>query len=210
MQTIYNNTDLIEVGVDEAGRGPLFGRLYAGACIWPKDLNTNLIKDSKKYTTIKAREEAYDFIINNCISWGVSYVEAKEIDTIGMSKCLMKCMHQAILNTYISPDHILVDGIFFKDPMIDDRGNYSYTTVVKGDNLYYSIASASIIAKVEHDRYILDMCEKFPILKNYDIHNNKGYGTQLHMDAIKKLGLTSEHRNSFKCNNGLPINYNLI
>ncbi len=209
METIYNTNDDIEVGVDEAGRGPLFGRLYAGACIWPKDLKSPLIKDSKKYTSIQKREEAYDFIIDNCISWGFDYVEAKEIDEIGMNKSLMKCMHGAIKNTYIFPQNIIVDGTYFKELPIDtiDRGTYNYVTIPKGDDLYYSISCASVIAKVEHDRYIQHMCEKHPILLEYDIHNNKGYGSANHLSAIKKLGLTSEHRKSFKSSDGYKVNY---
>lgn len=211
MNSIYSTEDIIECGVDEAGRGPIFGRLYAGACIWKKDLKDSRIKDSKKYTDIKKREEAYNFVIENSISWGVSYVEPYDLDKDGMTNSLMKVMHRAIENTYIFPEHILVDGNYFKPLLNDyDRGKYSYTTIIGGDNSYYSIAGASIIAKVEHDRYIDELCEKYPILKEYDIHNNKGYGTSKHLDAIKSLGgITNLHRKSFKCNSDYPVIFNL-
>ena len=96
---------------------------------------------------------------------------------MGMTRSVMSAMHNAIENTYIYPDHIIVDGNYFKElPLSDiDRGSYSYTTVIGGDNLYYSIAAASVIAKVEHDKYIHELCILHPILKEYDIDNNKGY-----------------------------------
>ena len=203
----FHNRDSLEVGVDEAGRGPIIGRVYAGAVIWPSELVTPIIKDSKKYTKISDRERAYDFIIENAIAYGVAYVEPEEIDSLGIYKAVMKAMHTAIKNTYINPEHILVDGNHFQ-PYTDQYDDFpQFTTVISGDNTYCSIAAGSILAKVEHDRYISDLCDRYPILEKYDLRRNKGYGTATHMEAIKKYGVTQFHRQSFKCCQDLPIVY---
>lgn len=203
----YHTENVIEVGVDEAGRGPLIGRVYAGAVIWPHDLLTPLVKDSKKYTKISERERAYDFIIENAIAYGIGYVEPEDIDDLNIYKAVMRAMHEAIRNTYINPEHILVDGNHFK-PFMDQYGDCpKFTTVISGDNTYMSIAAGSVLAKVAHDRYIQDLCQRYPILDRYDLRNNKGYGSAKHMEAIKKYGITQFHRQSFKCCNGVPVVY---
>jgi ribonuclease HII len=197
--------DLLEVGVDEAGRGPLIGRVYAGAVVWPHDLISPCVKDSKKYGKPSDRERAYDYIIEHAIAWGVSYVEPEEIDDTNIYKAVMKAMHGAIKNTYIDPEHILVDGNSFKPYLDTYGGTPNFTTVIGGDNTYYSIAAGSVLAKVEHDRYIIDLCERYPILDCYDLRNNKGYGAPKHLEAIKKYGITQFHRQSFKCCQDVPI-----
>jgi len=203
----FFNENAIEIGVDEAGRGPLIGRVYAGAVVWPKELITPLVKDSKKYTKISERERAYDFIIENAIAYGIGYVEPEEIDESNIYKAVMKAMHQAIRNTFINPDHILVDGSSFK-PFIDQYGDYpQFTTVIGGDNKYLSIAAGSVLAKVAHDRYIENLCKQYPILNRYDLKSNKGYGTAKHLEAIKTYGITQFHRLSFKCCQDVPIVY---
>ena len=203
----HHTAGVLEVGVDEAGRGPLFGRVYAGAVIWPNDLETPIVKDSKKYTKTIDREKAYDFVIDHAIAYGIAYVEPEDIDSTNIYKAVMKAMHDAIHNTYVNPQHILVDGNSFK-PYMDQYGDSPrYTTVITGDNTYLSIAAGSVLAKVSHDRYINDMCQKYPILDKYDLRNNKGYGSPKHMDAIKKYGITQFHRQSFKCCHDVPIMY---
>lgn len=203
----YHTKDLLEVGVDEAGRGPIIGRVYAGAVIWPNDLTTTIIKDSKKYNKICDREKAYDYIVENAIAYGVGFVEPEEIDSLGIYKSVIKAMHVAIQKTYINPDHILVDGNHFQ-PFSDQYDTFpSFTTVIGGDNTYISIAAGSVLAKVEHDRYINHLCNQYPILEKYDLRNNKGYGTQSHMLAIQKYGVTQFHRQSFKSCTNLPIIY---
>jgi ribonuclease HII len=199
---LYHTPDTLEVGVDEAGRGPLFGRVYAGAVYWPKDLQSPLIKDSKKYTKESEREKAFDFIIEHALAWGIAYVEPEEIDKIGIQKAVMRAMHGAIRDTCINPDHILVDGDRF-EPFLDNDDEYpKYNTVVAGDNTYYSIAAGSVLAKVSHDRYIADLCDKYPCLDRYELRGNKGYGSARHIEAIRKYGITQFHRQSFsKCNN---------
>jgi ribonuclease HII len=203
----FNTENVLEVGVDEAGRGPLFGRVYAGAVIWPRELTTLVVKDSKKYTKTADREKAYDFIIENAIAYGIAYVEPEDIDEINIRNAVMRAMHEAIKNTHINPQHVLVDGNYFK-PLVDQYGdNPQFTTVIGGDNRYLSIAAGSVLAKVSHDRYIVDMCDKYPILDRYDLRNNKGYGAAKHMDAIKEFGITQYHRQSFKCCHDLPMVY---
>jgi ribonuclease HII len=195
----YNTEGILEVGVDEAGRGPLLGRVYAGAVIWPNDLISPLVKDSKKYKNASEREKAYAFIVQNVVAYGVGYVESEDIDHLNIYRAVNIAMHRAIQNTHIAPQHILVDGNSFK-PFLDHKGNYPcFTTIIGGDNKYYSIAAASVLAKVEHDRYINGLCDKFPILERYGLRSNMGYGSSTHMEALKEYGITQFHRRSFKC-----------
>ena len=203
----FHTPDILEIGVDEAGRGPLFGRVYAGAVIWPQDLPNTIVKDSKKYSKTSDRELAYEYVIEHAIAYGVAYVEPEEIDSMGIYKAVMTCMHQAIRNTHINPHQILVDGNNFK-PFMDQFDDYpQFTTVIGGDNKYCSIAAGSVLAKVEHDRYIKDMCDRYPILDRYDFRNNKGYGAPKHLEAIQKFGITQYHRQSFRCCQDMPISH---
>lgn len=198
----YHTENVIEVGVDEAGRGPLIGRVYAGAVIWPVGLTSPLIKDSKKYKNAAEREKAYEFVIENAIAYGISYIEPEEIDQINILQSSIKAMHQAIRETYINPQHIIADGNKFK--LFNDQNDnaVSFTTVIKGDDKYYSIAAASILAKVAHDRYINELCDKYPNLEKYGLRTNMGYGTAEHLAAIANYGVTKFHRLSFaSCKN---------
>ena len=198
MKNYYKN-DCIEVGLDEVGRGCMLGRVYTACVIWPIDYIEDpnfIIKDSKK---LSKQEREYNYIINTCIEWNVNYIENTEIDKINILNATMKSMHENINNMYIDVDHILVDGtIFYK---YKDK---KHTCVIKGDNEYYSIAAASIIAKVEHDWYIENLCKNIIDLNiKYDLLNNMGYGTKKHIEGIKKNGITEYHRKSF----GLCKNY---
>jgi len=197
MNTFYM-PNILEVGLDEAGRGPLFGRVYVGACIWHPDINTDIIRDSKKLSA-KKRQIAYDYIKENAIDWCVYWEDEKKIDTVNILQATQSAMHHAIKNLKARPDHILVDGHYFR-PYIDNNGrNIPHTCIEKGDDQYMSIAAASILAKVEHDRYIEKMCDNYENLeKYYDLRNNKGYGTKKHMEGIKKHGISEWHRKSFK------------
>ena len=187
--------DCIEVGLDEVGRGCMFGRVYTAGVIWPIDYIEDenfIIKDSKKLSKYQ-REKLYYYIIDKCIEWNVNYIENDEIDKINILKATMKSMHENIDRLDIDVDHILVDGtIFYK---YKDK---KHMCIEKGDNKYYSIAAASILAKVEHDWYIEKLCKETPDLhEKYDLLNNMGYGTKNHMEGIKKNGITSLHRKSF-------------
>jgi len=195
MNTFYI-PDVLEVGLDEAGRGPLFGRVYVGACIWHPDIKTDIIRDSKKLSARK-RLIAYDYIkefaIDSCVYWE----DEKKIDSINILQATQSAMHHAIRKLDVRPDHILVDGSYFR-PYSDGR-SIPHTCIEKGDDKYMSIAAASILAKVEHDKYIEKMCDDYENLdKYYCLRSNKGYGTKKHMEGIKKYGITEWHRKSFK------------
>jgi len=199
---MYNNImktvskeNIIEVGLDEVARGCMFGRVYTAAVIWPPDFVEDpkyIIKDSKKLSKTK-REELYYYIIDNAIDWNVSYMENTDIDNLNILQATLTSMHNNLDNLFIDVDHILVDGTNF-NPYKD----IPHRCVPKGDDKYYSIAAASILAKVEHDWYIEDLCKKKPELdEKYDLLNNMGYGTKNHMDSIKKYGSSEFHRKSF-------------
>ena len=194
MKTI-SKTNIIEVGLDEVARGCMFGRVYTAAVIWPEDYEEDsnyVIKDSKKLSK-KKREELYYYIINTALDWNVNYIENDEIDKINILQATMKSMHSNLDNLLIDVDHILVDGTNF-----NQYSNVPYTCVPKGDNKYYSIAAASILAKVEHDWYIEKLCKEQPELNDkYNLLSNMGYGTKTHMDNIKKYGSSEFHRKSF-------------
>jgi ribonuclease HII len=196
---LYLSKDLLEVGVDEVARGCLFGRVYAAAVIWPQEepLNSNLyppIRDSKKLTP-KKREQLKDFIETNAIASAVSYATEAEIDQLNILGASQLAMHRALdkVSKIVDFDHILVDGNYFITFQ-----NYTYTTFEKGDDKFYSIAAASILAKVYHDQYIKDLVAEYPDLEIYGLLDNMGYGSPKHMEAIKSHGITQFHRSTFK------------
>ena len=193
------NEGELEVGLDEAGRGPMFGRVYVAAVIIPQDdsYEHSLMRDSKKLSG-KKRSYAFDYIKENAIDWVVEYKDEKYIDKHNIFAANYTAMHEAVRKLLVKPDHLLVDGNYFKPCMYNDDDYISYTTVVKGDNKYTPIAAASILAKVSRDKYIEEMCEKYPLLDEYyDIKSNKGYGSKRHMEGIKKYGISPWHRKSF-------------
>ena len=199
LQVRYADDDYIEIGIDEAGRGPMFGRVYVAAVIIPQDdsYEHSLMRDSKKLSG-KKRSYAFDYIKENAIDWVVEYKDEKYIDKHNIFAANYTAMHEAVNKLLVKPDHLLVDGNYFKPCMYNDDDYISYTTVVKGDNKYTPIAAASILAKVSRDKYIEEMCEKYPLLDEYyDIKSNKGYGSKRHMEGIKKYGISPWHRKSF-------------
>ena len=198
MMKSYYLENTLEVGLDEAGRGPLFGRVYIGAVIIPPDetFNQSFIKDSKKLSERK-RLIAYDFIKENAIDYTSFYYNEKKIDEINIFKATYEGMHRALDKLLVKPEHILVDGVYFPIYMNNNR-IIPYTCVEGGDNKYLSIAAASIVAKVERDKYIYELCEKHPeLIEKYGINSNKGYGTSKHIEGIKKNGISNWHRKSF-------------
>lgn len=209
----YFNKELLEAGVDEAGRGPLFGRVYTASAIIPND-DTFLqpfIKDSKKLSE-KKREIAYNFILENALDYSVSFKDNNYIDKHNIYNATYDCMHNSLDRLNVRPDFILVDG---SDFLVYTEKNTTekvpYKCIVKGDNLYSSIACASILAKVTRDNYIKDLCDKYPLLDEYyDLRKNKGYGTKKHMEGVKKYGITKWHRQSFGVCRGRVINKNFI
>lgn len=194
----YYYKDQIEVGIDEAGRGPMLGRVYVGAVILPQNdtFDYTLMKDSKKLSE-KKRLEAYEYIKKNAIEYTSFWMSEKEVDDMNIYKATHKAMHIALDKLNITPDNILVDGnkfyIYARDGDI-----VPHVCIKGGDNEYCSIAAASIIAKVERDEYINKLCDENPILEErYDIRNNKGYGTKKHLEGIEKYGITEWHRKTF-------------
>lgn len=187
-----------EIGIDEAGRGPLLGRVYAGAVIWDDTKNFNII-DSKKLTP-KKRAIALEWIKNNVKAWGVGYATEEEIDKINILEATKLAMERAIVNLkenftlYKNNNELIIDGTKWENKF----NNYNVKSIVKGDAKYYSIASASIIAKEYHDEYIKELCKMNEDLNiKYDLINCMGYGTKKHLNGIVKYGYSTYHRKSF-------------
>ena len=193
---LYN----MEVGLDEAGRGPLFGRVYAAAVILNEGFDVSRVKDSKKFTSEKKRKEAAEYIQANSV-WHVAYVDETVIDKINILQATMRAMHEAVLGLPCTDLQLLVDGNYFK-PLFRMRGEESvlvpFTCIEKGDVTHPCISAASILAKVSRDDYILEMCSQHPELEPYGLVKNKGYGTQQHRDALHQYGRSAWHRKSFK------------
>ena len=141
----------------------------------------------------------YDYILENSIANNSVLIHNEDIDKDNILKSTLKGIHKCVDNIldYISIDTILVDGNQFKLYMDANGECVDHQCVINGDNIYKSIAAASILAKVNRDNYIVNLCEEYPELKKYDIHNNKGYGTKKHLDAIKEYGITKWHRKTF-------------
>jgi len=202
----YLDESNVEVGIDEAGRGCLFGPVCVGAVIWPKidppwdkgDIPE--IKDSKKISE-KKRLILKSYIEKYAVAWSVKFISHEEIDKINILKATMKGMHQCIddIRQNKQLDTILVDGNHFNIYTDENLEYINHECVIKGDNTYKSIAAASILAKTHRDNYIYELVKQNPLLKeNYRLHKNKGYGTKVHIDALKKLGPIEGHRRSFK------------
>jgi len=174
-------------GVDEAGRGPLAGPVVAAAVMFDKKTNIKGVNDSKKLTE-KQREALFEKIISSALAYSVSVVEPDVIDKVNILNASLKAMKQAVDDLKIKPDLILVDGNkkFQSDiPVI---------TIVKGDSKSFSIAAASILAKVTRDRLMKNLAVQYPV---YLWEQNKGYPTKQHREIIKKLGPSPLHRKTF-------------
>ena len=184
MNLYYNDTD-IEAGIDEVARGCLLGRVYTCAVIWNKendeDFDHPIMKDSKKFSKEK-REEMAEYIKNYALDYSIAYNDEKKIDKINILNATFDSMHKSLDGLNIDIDNILVDGNRFK-PYLNKEGNYvPHICFEKGDTKYYAIAAASILAKVEHDKYIRELCRKYPELdEKYDLLSNMGYGTESHI-----------------------------
>lgn len=181
-------TDLIEAGCDEAGRGCLAGSVYAAAVILPKDYDNPLLNDSKKLTE-KRRKELRDQIVRDAVAWAVGVVTPEEIDKINILNASFLAMHRALDQLTIRPEAVIVDGNRF-NPYHD----LPYTTIVKGDGKYQSIAAASILAKTFRDEYMDSLANEYPY---YDWQKNKGYPTKAHREGIRDHGPSPYHRMSY-------------
>lgn len=203
----YQKEDILEVGIDEAGRGCLFGRVYIAGVILPNNISelcdeeNIVLKDSKKMTK-KNKEIAKEFIERVAIDYSIVYKENDYIDKYNIFESTYNSMHEVIDKLIIKPEKILVDGNYFRKYYYEGK-EIEHECIIEGDNTYMSIAAASILAKTYKDKYIEDIVNKYPDLKKYDLLNNSGYGTQNHLDAIKIYGISKFHRKSF----GICKNY---
>ncbi len=191
-----------EIGIDEAGRGPLIGRVYAGAVIWgSKTKDSDLIIDSKKLSA-KKRDQALSWIKSNVKAWGVGWAEPSEIDNINILEATKLAMDRAIIHMKeqfnldnIDENLLLIDGVGWEKKF----NKKIVKSVVKGDSTYLSIAAASIIAKEYHDEHIKNLCNLNPELnEKYDLLNNMGYGTKKHFAGLHAHGNSIYHRKTFK------------
>ena len=183
----FLHPDKIEAGCDEAGRGCHAGPVYAAAVILPKDFSNELLNDSKKLTETQ-RYALREVIEREALAWAVGVVTAAEIDEINILKASFLAMQRAVEQLKIVPQHLLIDGNRFTPYKIP------YTTVVKGDAKFMSIAAASILAKTYRDDYMLGISRDYP---QYDWQKNKGYPTPKHRAAIREYGATPHHRMTF-------------
>jgi ribonuclease HII len=211
LKTYFNeDINIIECGIDEAGRGPMFGRVYAGLAILPKDdtFDHSLMKDSKKFHSKKKIEQVAEYIKEHAIAWAVEYEDEQTIDDINILQATQSAMHKCIKTILKKLENIdnmllLVDGNYFKPYSILNSSKtkleyIKYQMIEGGDNKYTSIAAASILAKVERDKYIEELCSLNPeLIERYAIDSNKGYGSKKHMDGIKQYGITKWHRKTF-------------
>ena len=228
LKQFYNeNVNIIEIGSDEAGRGPLFGRVYCGAVVLPKDDSFDhfKMKDSKKFHSKKKIEDVAEYIKQSSIAWSVKFADESKIDEINILQATQFAMHEAIndvkkqmikmyseINGEINGENkelkmdnilLLIDGNYFNplqhfNTTTKQFDTMNHVLVEGGDNKYTAIAAASILAKTERDKYIEELCINNPeLIHRYGIDSNKGYGAKKHMDGIKQYGITKWHRRSF-------------
>ena len=174
-------------GIDEAGRGPLAGPVYAAAVLLPGGLVIEGLNDSKKLSE-KKREALFDVICENALAYGIGYADEKEIDEINILQATYLAMRRAYENMQTACDYVLVDGN--RMPTMPVPGE----TIVKGDAKSPSIAAASILAKVSRDRVMLEYAKQYP---EYEFEKHKGYGTKVHTEALLKHGPSPIHRKTF-------------
>lgn len=201
----YANDNVLEAGIDEVGRGSLFGRLYVGAVVLPFDKSDifdhgaelHQINDSKKLTKRK-RAILYDYVKEIAVDWNTSYAEASEIDKLNVLEADLAAMRRCLKELVWEPKRILVDGDRWIKTAEDIPGA-EYICIPKGDAKYLSIAGASILAKVDHDTWIEEVCSQNPTFDtHYGLLSNMGYGTATHMNGLKEHGITDYHRKSFR------------
>ena len=218
-------THKYEIGVDEAGRGPLFGRVYTGAVILPPESSAaavsfdfSLLKDSKKFHSEKKIREVSDYIKGHAVAWAISYEEPAVIDALNIRRATLQCMRNSINEVIkkhgsigngasgkpLASDYLLlIDGNDFipmgnYNQQTSEIDNYNHVCVESGDNTYACIAAGSILAKVARDDYIEKLCDEYPVLDElYSLRGNKGYGAKKHMDGIREHGITQWHRRSY-------------
>ncbi|MDR0916764.1 MAG: ribonuclease HII [Oscillospiraceae bacterium] len=184
---LYDDGATLVCGVDEAGRGPLAGPVYAAAVVLPRDCVIAGLNDSKKLTP-QARERLYDEIIALAVTYAVASADVAEIDALGILAATHLAMNRAVAALSPAPSIALVDGNQGKNL------DFPHRLIVHGDALSLSIAAASVLAKVERDRYMVELAARYPA---YGFEQHKGYGTKAHYAALRELGATPEHRPLF-------------
>ena len=184
---IYAKGFSLICGVDEAGRGPLAGPVYAAAVILPRDAVIEGLNDSKKLAE-KKREALFDVITERALTYGVASASVEEIEKLNILNATFLAMNRAIDKLDPIPELALIDGNRSTGIAMPSR------CIVKGDSRCADIAAASILAKVSRDRYMLNLAEKYP---QYHFEQHKGYGTKLHYEALREYGPSPEHRPSF-------------
>ena len=211
---LYNPENKYEIGVDEAGRGPLFGRLYVAAVILPEGGFDNPgIKDSKKIKSKKKMTDLSAFIKKESRAWVIHYIEHDVIDKINIRQAVFQGMHECIrqcilncndgrgIDVFKEKTFLLIDGNDFKPYSVfkDDRlMTIPYETIEGGDNQLQAIAAASILAKCARDQYIEELCQTYPELsRRYNLDKNMGYGTKAHLEGILEHGITQWHRSTY-------------
>jgi ribonuclease HII len=211
LATSYKSEYDYEIGVDEAGRGPLFGRLYVAAAVLPKDteFHHDWMKDSKKFHSEKKIKTVSNYIKENALFWSIQYIDHEVIDDINIRQSVHRGMHNSIRDiltkSSINKDKtlLLIDGNDFKpyivyDETIEEMKSLPHETIEGGDNKFTSIAAASILAKVARDEYIKELCDEYPeLVERYNIGKNKGYGTKDHLNGILEYGITQWHRKTY-------------
>lgn len=175
-------------GVDEVGRGPLVGPVVTACVILPENYTLDGLTDSKKLS-IKKREMYFDIIMKDALSVSIGIKDEKVIDDINIYEATKLAMLEAINNSKIKPEHVLIDAMKLEDLTIPS------TSIIKGDLKSITIAAASVIAKVTRDRMLIELDKKYP---EYGFAKNAGYGTKQHIEAIEKYGIIDEHRKTFK------------
>ena len=226
----YDSKYKYEIGCDEVGRGPLFGRLYVAAVLLPTDgsFDGTNIKDSKKFSSKKKIQEVSEYIKKASIAWHIHYIEADIIDDINILQAVYKGMHECIRQMILKIEKIqendslkfnvfndlllLIDGDRFKpycmfNPDTQSIQELNHITIEQGDAKMMSIAAASIIAKVEHDQYIENLCKEYPeLITRYNIDKNVGYGTKAHLQGIREHGISQWHRKTYGICKSVSLN----
>ena len=198
MKTLINNREYEEelekkgikyiAGVDEVGRGPLVGPVVTACVILPTGYQLEGLTDSKKLS-LKKREMFFDIIMKDALSVSIGIKDEKVIDEVNIYEATKLAMYEAINNSKIKPEHVLIDAMKL------EKLEMPSTSIIKGDLKSITISAASIIAKVTRDRMLVELDKKYP---EYGFAKNAGYGTKQHIEAIEKYGIIPEHRKTFK------------
>lgn len=221
LETRHEDTPegVYEIAIDECGRGPMFGRLYAAAVVLPldhvcdRDIDSNfahhLMRDSKKITSRTRRAEIAQYIRSKSVAYSIQYAEHDVVDKINVLQANMQVMHACVRDVIGQMNiqdtnqkyTLLVDGNYFKPCSVvsgEELVYVPYTTIEGGDNRYSAIAAASILAKDAHDTWIGEMCDQYPALEErYGMRSHVGYGTRRHLEGIATHGITQWHRRTF-------------